>query len=145
MSVFTHEEREYLHSGIRLGRLATVGPDGAPHVVPTSFRFNEEDDTIDIGGHSFATRKKYRDVEGNPKVAFVIDDLASVNPWRARGIEIRGEARILETGGTDLGPGFAAEMFRITPTHIVSWGLKEQMSFESRNVHQNSPAQQEKP
>jgi pyridoxamine 5'-phosphate oxidase family protein len=122
MSVFTDEEREYLHSGVRLGRLATVGPDGAPHVVPTSFRFSEEHDTIDIGGHDFATRKKYRDVGRNPKVAFVIDDLASVNPWRVRGIEIRGQAEILETGGADLGPGFAPQMFRITPAHIVNWG-----------------------
>jgi Pyridoxamine 5'-phosphate oxidase len=40
MSVFTAEERDYLVSGVRLGRLATVGPDGMPHVVPTAFRYN---------------------------------------------------------------------------------------------------------
>jgi hypothetical protein len=40
MSVFTDKEREYLASGVPLGRLATVGPDGMPHVVPTSFRYN---------------------------------------------------------------------------------------------------------
>jgi len=36
MSVFTNKEREYLATQ-RLGRIATVGPDGQPHVVPTSF------------------------------------------------------------------------------------------------------------
>jgi pyridoxamine 5'-phosphate oxidase family protein len=135
MSVFTDEEREYLLSGGPLGRLATAGPDGMPHVVPTGFRYNQDRDTIDVGGHDFATRKKYRDVLSNPKVAFVVDDLVSVSPWRVRGIEIRGEAEVLDTGGTELGRGFAPEMFRITPKRIVSWGLGgEQMSFSRRSV-----------
>jgi pyridoxamine 5'-phosphate oxidase family protein len=134
MSVFTKEEREYLLSGVRLGRLATVGSDGTPHVVPTSFRYNPDHDTLDIGGHDFAKRKKYRDVLKNPKVAFVVDDIASVNPWRARGIEIRGEAKVLATGGTELMGGFAPEMFRITPKRIVSWGLEEQMSYKRRSI-----------
>jgi pyridoxamine 5'-phosphate oxidase family protein len=133
MSVFTKDEREYL-SGFRLGRLATVGLDGTPHVVPTGFRYNSDNDTIDIGGHHFAKRKKYRDVVRNPKVAFVVDDLASVNPWRVRGIEIRGEAEVLDTGGTELGPGFDPEMFRITPKRIVSWGLEKKMSYKARSV-----------
>jgi pyridoxamine 5'-phosphate oxidase family protein len=136
MSVFADDEREYLLSGVRLGRLATVGADGAPHVVPTGFRFNTDLDTIDIGGHDFAKRKKYRDVLGNPKVAFVVDDLASVNPWRPRGIEIRGEAQVLDGGGREIGPGFDQETFRITPRRIISWGLHEQMSFKARTVPQ---------
>src|SRR4029450_8169867 len=99
MSVFTKEEREYLLSGVRLGRLATVGSDGTPHVVSTAFRYNPDHDTLDIGGHDFAKRKKYRDVLKNPKVAFVVDDIASVSPWRVRGSEIRGGAEVLATGG----------------------------------------------
>jgi len=134
MSVFTDKEREYLQSGVLLGRLATVGADGTPHVVPTSFRYNETHDSIDIGGHDFATRKKYRDALRNPKVAFVVDEIVSVSPWRVRGIEVRGEVEVLDTGGTELGPGFAPEMFRVRPKRIVSWGLGEQMSFESRSV-----------
>jgi pyridoxamine 5'-phosphate oxidase family protein len=88
MSDFTPAEINYLKNQ-RLGRLATVGPEGQPHVVPVAFRYNSDLDTIDIGGHGFAKRKKYRDVGKNPKVAFVIDDLASIDPWRARGIEVR--------------------------------------------------------
>jgi len=49
MSVFTDKEREYL-AAQRLGRIATVGPDGQPHVVPTSFHYNAEHDEIDVGG-----------------------------------------------------------------------------------------------
>ena len=134
MSVFTDEERAYLSSGVRLGRLATVGRDGMPHVVPTGFRYNQDHDTIDVGGHDFASRKKYRDVLRDPKVAFVIDDIVSVSPWRVRGIEIRGEAEVLDTGGIELGRGFDPEMFRITPQRIVSWGLSEQMPYNARSV-----------
>lgn len=122
MSVFTATEIAYLQSQ-RLGRLATVGPDGQPHVVPVGFRYNPELDTIDIGGHDFARRKKFRDAQRNPKVALVVDDIASVSPWRVRGIEVRGEVEALRSGGERMGPGFDPEMFRITPRRIVSWGL----------------------
>src|SRR5918912_283939 len=65
MSVFADEETEYLESQL-LGRLATVSPDGQPHVVPVGFQYNAELGTIDIGGHDFARRKKYWDVQRNP-------------------------------------------------------------------------------
>src|SRR5579871_3117611 len=113
MSKFTAQEITYLQSQ-RLGRLATVSADGQPHVVPVGFRYNPEQDTIDIGGvGGFAQRKKYRDVSHNRRVAFVVDDVASVNPWSPRGIEIRGEADILKSGGQEIVPSFDPDMFRI--------------------------------
>jgi pyridoxamine 5'-phosphate oxidase family protein len=133
MSVFTNEEIEYLNSQI-LGRLATVGPDGQPHAVAVSFRYNAQLDTIDIGGHDFAKRKKYRDVQRNPRVALIVDDLASVDPWRPQGIEVRGEAEVLSSGGEALGPGFAPDMFRIRPRRIVSWGIMGNMVPAGRSV-----------
>jgi pyridoxamine 5'-phosphate oxidase family protein len=133
MSVFTDEEIEYLKSQF-LGRLATGGPDGQPHVVPVGFRYNAELDTIDIGGHDFARRKKYQDVQRNPRVAFLVDDLASVDPWRVRGIEVRGEAEVLTSGGEALGPGFAPEMFRLRARRIVSWGIMGNMVPAGRSV-----------
>lgn len=122
MSVFTENEVAYLN-GQRLCRLATVGADGHPHVVPTSFRYNPDTDTIDIGGHDFGTRKKWRDVGHNPWVSLVVDDIVSVQPWQVRMLEIRGEAERLEEGGAALGPGFAGPMFRIRPRRILSFGL----------------------
>ena len=121
MNVFTPAEIAYLQDQL-LGRLATVGPDGQPHAVPVSFRYNAQLDTIDIGGHDFARRKKYRDVQRNPRVAFLVDDMVSVDPWRPRGIEVRGEAETLSSGGETLGPGFAPEMFRIRPRELVAHG-----------------------
>jgi pyridoxamine 5'-phosphate oxidase family protein len=102
-------------------------------VVPTSFRYNSALDTIDVGGHDFATRKKYRDALRHPKAAFVVDDIASVTPWRVRGIEVRGDVQVLATGGTELGPGFAPEMFRITPRRVVSWGLGDPAEASARS------------
>jgi pyridoxamine 5'-phosphate oxidase family protein len=128
MSVFSAAEISYLQSQ-RLARIATAGPDGQPHVVPLSFRYNPETDTIDVGGHDFARRKKYRDVQSNPRVAIVIDDLASVDPWRPRMIEVRGEAQILPSGGELIGSGFDPDMFRIRPKRIISIGIEGQGPF----------------
>ncbi len=135
MSAFTVAEITYLQSQ-RLGRLATVGPDGQPHVVPVGFRYNPDQDAIEIGGHGgFTKRKKYRDVVRNPRVAFVVDDVTSVDPWTVRGIEIRGHAEILTTGGTALGPGFDPEIFRVRPKRIISWGIDTHMfSANARSV-----------
>ena len=121
-SAFTPAELAYLQSQ-RLARIATVGPKGQPHVVPVAFRYNPDTGTIDVGGHDFAQRKKWQDAQRNPKVAIVVDDIASVQPWKVRGIEIRGQAEILMEGGQTIIPGFDPEMFRITPRRVVSWGI----------------------
>ncbi len=133
MSVFTSAEISYLQSQ-RLGRIATVSPKGQPHVVPVGFRYNADQDTIDVAGHDFAKRKKFRDALRNPRVAIVIDDIASVNPWLVRGLEIRGKAQVLMTGGNEIMHGFDSAMFRIQPKRIVSWGIEEKHSHFARSV-----------
>jgi PPOX class F420-dependent enzyme/OxyR family protein len=77
-----------------------------------------------VGGHDFAKRKEFRDVQQEPRVAFVVDDVASINPWKARGIEMRGETEILGTRGMSVRPGFDPEMFRIHVKHVVSWRIE---------------------
>jgi pyridoxamine 5'-phosphate oxidase family protein len=124
MSVFTPAEIAYITSQ-RIGRIATVGPDGKPHVVPVGFRYNPEQDSIDIGGLSGLTaRKHYRDLVRNSKVAFVIDDIPSYDPWTIRGIEIRGQAEIRTTGGQTIQPFFGPDMIRIHPERLVTWGIE---------------------
>lgn len=121
MSAFTAAEIEYLDSQ-RLGRLATVNAAGEPHVVPVGFRYNPELDTIDIGGHNLAQSKKFRDIQRDDRVAFVVDDV--LPPWSPRGVEVRGQAEALAGGGQELGRGFDAALIRITPRRIVGWGLE---------------------
>ncbi len=137
MSVFTPAEIAYLQSQ-RLARIATAGPDGQPHVVPVGFRYNPDQDTIDVGGHNLSEGKKFRDVQRNPHVAIVIDDLASVDPWTVRGIEIRGDAMILTSGGKALGPGFGDAMFRITPKRIISWGIEGRFARSARSAENDT-------
>jgi PPOX class F420-dependent enzyme/OxyR family protein len=73
------------------GRLATVQPDGTLQVSPVGFRYNSVTETIDIGGFNMAASRKFRNVAENGRAAFVVDDIASVDPWRVR---------CLETGAT---------------------------------------------
>jgi pyridoxamine 5'-phosphate oxidase family protein len=120
MSNFSPAEIAYLGNQ-RLGRLATVNAAGEPHVVPMGFRYNPEQDTIDIGGLNLGKTKKVRDIADNPNVAFVVDDVQP--PWQPRGIEIRGRAQFLSEGGQAINPNFRSEMIRIVPTRIISWGI----------------------
>jgi pyridoxamine 5'-phosphate oxidase family protein len=114
---------EYLASQ-RLGRLATAGADAKPHVVPTSFRYDPGTGTVDMGGLHVATTKKYRDVQANPWAALCVDDLVSVDPWRARFLEIRGRAEAIPTGGAHLGPGFGEAFIRLYPDKVNSFGIE---------------------
>ena len=131
MSRFTAQEIEYLQSQ-RLGRLATVNARGDLHVVPVSFRYNPELDTIDIGGHSIATTKKYRDALRHGRVAFVVDDV--LPPWQPRMVEIRGTVEALNEGGKAINEGFAPDILRLTPTYIVSLGLSGEPVRTSQGV-----------
>lgn len=116
MSRFSERELAYLCADQpRLARIATVGPDGMPHVVPTGWSYNAELDTIDVGGTNLASTKKFRDVERTGKVALVVDDV--LPPWRPRCVEIRGRGEVVRQDG---GP-----LIRIHPTRIVSWGLED--------------------
>jgi len=122
-SLLSPAQIEYL-SGQRLGRLATAGADHKPHVAPTSFRYNPELGTVDAGGLRVAQTKKYRDVQANGWAAIVIDDLASITPWRPRFLEIRGRAEAVPTGGSALGPGFGEAFIRIHPEKVNSFGIE---------------------
>jgi pyridoxamine 5'-phosphate oxidase family protein len=111
----------YLRSQ-RLGRLATVDRDGAPQNNPVGFRYNAELGTIDIGGRNMGASRKFRNLAANPKVAFVVDDIASVQPWRVRCVEIRGRADALRDQAGQP-PGLSAEIIRVHPERVISFGL----------------------
>ncbi|WP_181769128.1 PPOX class F420-dependent oxidoreductase [Streptomyces albidus (ex Kaewkla and Franco 2022)] len=113
-------ERAYLASQ-RLCRMATVDPSGQPQVNPVGF-FLQEDGTILSGGLALAGTKRWRNLQANPKLSLVVDDLVSVQPWEVRGVEIRGEAELL-TGPHDLAPGMSDELIRVHPHWVHSWGL----------------------
>jgi pyridoxamine 5'-phosphate oxidase family protein len=131
MGVFTDNELSYL-AGQRLGRIATVGPDGQPHVVPTSFRYNAEHDAIDVGGLRMSSTKKLRDVRRTGRASIVIDDV--LPPWQPRMIEVRGTAAVVPSGGKAFGERFDDTIVRIQPTRIISFGIDSGQSANARSV-----------
>jgi pyridoxamine 5'-phosphate oxidase family protein len=119
MSVFSEAELRYLTGGHQLGRIATVGADGTPHVVPVAWIYNAARDSIDVGGNELERSKKFRDVARTTRAAIVIDDLESTDPWRPRAIEIRGRAEAI---------ALPTPLIRIYPERIISWGLADRRS-----------------
>jgi pyridoxamine 5'-phosphate oxidase family protein len=132
--VFTEGEVAYLASQ-RLGRLATAQPDGTLQNSPVGFFYNAALDTIDIGGRDMAASQKYRNVVANGRVAFVVDDLASVQPWVVRCLEIRGMAEAIEEP-VDSAVRFGGPIIRIHPRRIISWGIDPpELARGKRTVH----------
>lgn len=112
ITTFSATELAFLRSAKLLGRIATVGRDGTPHVTPVGWSLRD-DATIEVSGRDFVRTKKFRDVAHTGRAAIVIDEV--LPPWRPRGIEIRGEADAL----------MDEALIRIRPTRVISWGLSE--------------------
>jgi pyridoxamine 5'-phosphate oxidase family protein len=139
--VFTEVERTYLMQQ-PLGRLATIGPTGAPQNHPVAYRVNESAATIDIGGPRLGESQKSRNIQADPRVALVVDDNAPqpVGPGgqRGRGIEIRGHVEILRVE-RPLMDGFSNDLLRIHPRRIVAWNLDGPGSNIRNVTHYKGP------
>ena len=120
--MFTEAELEYLDAQ-PLGRLATQQPNGTLQVNPVGFRYNPDEKAIDVTGHNLSGSKKFRNRE-NGRVAFVVDDLPSTNPWRVRCLEIRGRAEAL-TGVNLPDNHFDDAVIRIRPERILAFGVED--------------------
>src|SRR5271157_2666216 len=120
--MFSKPEVEYLKTQ-RLTRFSTVSANGQPDVVPIGLEFDGKK-YFYVGSHSqdiLPRTRKYKNVKaGKNKVAFVVDDLVSVDPWKVRGIKVFGTAEIVQHEGM-FGPG---EYLRITPKVSWSWGIE---------------------
>jgi pyridoxamine 5'-phosphate oxidase family protein len=111
---FTDEEAEFI-SQSKLARLATASARNQPHVVPITFEFDGQG--FYFSGWNLQDSLKFRNIKDNEKVALVIDDLATVRPWRPRGVEVRGHARVEENEN--------GVYVKVTPERKVSWGLRK--------------------
>ena len=79
---FTEDEVAYLTSQ-PLARIATVGADDQPDVAPVGFEFDGT--YLWVGGRAPERTRKFLNVQaGHAKVALVVDDLVSTDPWAPR-------------------------------------------------------------
>ena len=98
---WTPAEEAFLRSQ-RIGRLATVGPNGWPHAMPVMYTVGE-----DCSFEFDADGVKLRNLLAEPRVAFVVD---AIQP--KRGIAIQGRAH-------EVGP----ERVRLVADRRFCWGL----------------------
>jgi pyridoxamine 5'-phosphate oxidase family protein len=126
---FSDEEVAYLRSQ-RLARIATVDSDGQPDVVPVGYEFDGTH--LYVGGLDPVKTRKFRNVQaGNTKVALVVDDLVSTDPWTPRYMRIYGIAELVEREG-QFG---SAPYMRVMPTVSWSWNLAGTAFTHDREVH----------
>lgn len=134
-AVFTDAERSYI-AAHQLGRLATIGPVGSPQVKPVVIQVGDDLATLEIGGPDLAENQRYRNIETDPRVSVVIDDVADepVGPGGqlGRGLEIRGTAE-LHVVEQPMMEGFSHDLIVIRPRRIVAWNI-DGPSYSARNV-----------
>lgn len=125
----------------RVGRFATVGSAGMPHVVPVCFTLLNGRFYIPIDEKPKSTTRlqRLKNIEGNPRVALVLDDYSEDWSYLAW-VMIRGQADIIERGGDHL-PAIAAlrakypqyqamaledrPLIRISPERVTAWGFAD--------------------
>jgi PPOX class F420-dependent enzyme/OxyR family protein len=131
--MFSDKEIEYIKSQ-RLARISTMPREGALQlldIVPVGFDFDTIKKYFYVRGLDFSKTEKYTNVLKNEKVAFLIDDLKSENPWSPRGIRIHGTAEIVAPKGQgylkDSNHASSTGHIRIVPNEKWSWGIDEYM------------------
>ncbi|MGA7911582.1 MAG: TIGR03668 family PPOX class F420-dependent oxidoreductase [Candidatus Dormiibacterota bacterium] len=85
--------------GARVGRLATGGPGGQPHVVPVCFAFEGDTIYIAVDGKPKQTRdlKRLRNIAANPAVALLVDHYE--DDWaKLWWVRVDGHARVITDG-----------------------------------------------
>ncbi|HJY14484.1 MAG TPA: PPOX class F420-dependent oxidoreductase [Nitrososphaeraceae archaeon] len=136
-SIFSQKEIEYLKSQ-RLARIATAAASiqeersVQPDVVPVGYDFDGE--YLYVGGMNLLKSTKFRNVLKNNKVAIVVDDLKSIEPWDPRGIRIYGIADIVTRQG-----GYMEntdhpnpQYIRVNPEKKWSWGVEEPVFVQGK-------------
>ncbi|WP_284434822.1 pyridoxamine 5'-phosphate oxidase family protein [Streptomyces sp. TUS-ST3] len=123
MRRFNAQEVGFLEEHL-LGRLATTGKSGKPHVVPIRYHFDPEHEVIKMGGRLLEgqgqERLYVRHLRGNPQAALVVDDVPDEQTWQPRGILIKGATVLHTEGGEVLGPGCGPNWIEVVPSLVRS-------------------------
>ena len=128
----------------RIVQVATVGPNGRPHLVPIRYVVEEEDGDPVLRGWTFAKSQKARNLERDPRATISIDDGVQYQDLRGVmmecDVEVERDPEAVVPYGMALferyGPGgeLAPEVremvlkqaqkrigLRFVPTRVVTW------------------------
>lgn len=129
----TSTEQNYL-AAQQHGRLATIAPDGTPQNKPVGFRYNAGLGTIDVYGYQMEASAKFRNIQVNPDVAFVVDDVVSEGASGVRFLEIRGRAEAVSQP-TPPAPHLSTRFIRIHPRRVIGWNVDpDHPGLQARDV-----------
>lgn len=117
----THAEQHFLGRQDR-GYLATIGPEGTPQVKPLGFRYNPATGTIDIAGFNMGSSAKFRNVQRNAKVAFVVDEVTARSMEGTHFLEVRGVAETVVAAPEAPGQR-GSEIIRIHPQRVICFNI----------------------
>jgi PPOX class probable F420-dependent enzyme len=99
MSAIDAQEMRRRISAATVARLATVGHDGRPHIVPITFALGDDEVyfAVDFKPKKTADLQRLRNIELNPAVAVLVDHYEDdwTNLWWVR---VDGSARIVIDG-----------------------------------------------
>lgn len=84
------ELRDFLDSSHTL-QVASIGPDGRPHLVPMWFAVDAEQRVVFT---TYRSSQKVRNIERDPRVTLLVEDGAVYD--ELRGVMIEGEAELLD-------------------------------------------------
>jgi pyridoxamine 5'-phosphate oxidase family protein len=131
--IFTDAELRFLTRQAR-GHLSTIGPDGTPQVKPLGFTYNAAVAAIDIGGFNMLGSAKYRNIQANPRVAFVVDEVTEAGPEGAHFLEIRGVAEAASVP-VQAGSHLSREIIRIHPRRVIAFNVgPDQPGLHARDI-----------
>ena len=82
------EVNAYLDNGPRWGRLATVGRDGYPHIVPLGYFRLDDAVYVNMRGQRLVNARR------NPRVGFTVDEGEAIS--ELKGVVIEGDAEVID-------------------------------------------------
>jgi len=90
-----------------------------------------ETGAVVIGGWNLEASRKFRNIETNPQVALVVDDVASLGPWKVRGVQIRGVTEAL-SHQREARTGMRGEVIRSSSLAECTAGVSERTARRVR-------------
>lgn len=117
-------------AGARVARLATVRPDGSPHVVPVVFALDGDTlyTAVDRKPKRTSRLQRVRNVAAEPRIELVVDHYEE--DWdRLWWVRMSGEARVVEEGPEHArGSALLAEKY----PQERGWSLEAMLVIEVR-------------